>query len=98
MKKLIFMLLSPIWVIVEDLNRKFEHFVHETWPQTCDRIDFKFYKKQMKSENYEICHDNMISYVESVIKNWEGFCKSCDVCWLWNEVPRRSLIELCRIR
>ena len=74
-KKLIFMLLSPIWVIVEDLNGKVEHFVHEMWPQTCDQIGSKFYKKQMKSENYEICHDHTISYVESVIKNWEGFAK-----------------------
>ena len=27
----------------------------------------------MKSENHEICHDVMISYVEAVGKNWEGF-------------------------
>ena len=75
MEKLIFMLLSPIWVIVEDLNGKVEHFVHEMWPQTCDRIGFKFYKMQMNSENHEICLDVMISYEEVVIKNWECFAK-----------------------
>jgi len=73
--KLIFILLSQIWVTVEDLKGKIEYLVHEIWPRTYGWIDFKFYKKQMKSENHEICHDTMISYVESVIKNWEGFAK-----------------------
>ena len=29
----------------------------------------------MNYENHEICHDIMISYVEVVIENWEGFAK-----------------------
>ena len=41
----------------------------------CDRIGFKFYKMQMNSENHVICHDIMISYVDAVIKNWDGFAK-----------------------
>ena len=35
--------------------------------------DFKILKKQMKSENYEICQYLVISYVEAVVKNWVGF-------------------------
>ena len=69
MKKLILMLLSPIGVNVEDLKRKFKYLVRKTFPGTCDRIGFKFYKKQMSYENHDICHDIMISYVEIVIKN-----------------------------
>ena len=75
MEKLIFMLWSPIWVNVEDLNGKLKYLVRKTFPGMCDRIGFKFYKKQMNSENHEICHDIMISYVEVVIENWEGFVK-----------------------
>ena len=75
MEKMILMLLSSIWVIVKDLNGKFEHLVHETWPRMCGRIDFQFYKNQTKSKNQEICHDIMISYVEDVIKIWEDFAK-----------------------
>jgi|KBSSwiStaDraftv2_1062776.scaffolds.fasta_scaffold758761_1 hypothetical protein len=29
----------------------------------------------MNSENHVICHDIMISYVDAVIKNWDGFAK-----------------------
>ena len=39
-------------------------------------------KKQTKSENHEICQDLVISYVEAVVKNGEGFAQSVmyDVC------------------
>ena len=30
----------------------------------------------MKSENHEIYQDLVISYVEAVVKNWEGFAQS----------------------
>jgi putative transposon-encoded protein len=30
-------------------------------------------KMQMKSKNYEICQDVMISYMKVVVKIWEGF-------------------------
>ena len=63
------MLLSPIGVNVEDLKPKFKYLVRKTFPGKCDRIGFKFYKKQMNSENHEICLDVMISYEEVVIKN-----------------------------
>ena len=36
---------------------------------------FNFFKKQTKSENYEICHDIEISYVEIAVKNWGRFAK-----------------------
>ena len=72
---MIYMLLSPIWGIVEEFKGKIEHLVHETWPQTCGGIVFKFYKKQMKYENHEICHDIVLSYVKTVVKNWEDFSK-----------------------
>ena len=75
MEKLTFMLLSPIWFNVEDLKRKFKYLVRKTFPGTCDRIGFKFYKKQMSYENHDICHDIMISYVDAVIKNWDSFAK-----------------------
>ena len=30
---------------------------------------------QIKSENYEICHDMMASHVEAVIKGWEDLAQ-----------------------
>jgi hypothetical protein len=30
-------------------------------------------KNQMKSTNHDICHGVMLSYMEVVLKNWEGF-------------------------
>ena len=69
---MIFMVLSVVWGRIQERTRNFEHLVHETWPRTCGRIVFKFYKMQMKSENHETCRDVMISYVEDVIKIWEG--------------------------
>ena len=48
----------------------------------------------MKSENHEICHDIMISYVEIVIKNWGGFAK-VDMCVAYKSKHlRRSYREL----
>ena len=61
-----------MWGRIQEQTTNFEHLVHETWPQTCGRVVFKFYKKQTKFENYETCRDVMISYVEDVIKIWEG--------------------------
>ena len=34
----------------------------------CVRMILKFYKEQMKSENYEICQYLMILFVEAVVK------------------------------
>ena len=87
MKKLIFMLLSPIWVIVEDFKEKFEYLLHKTWPWTCDRIGFKFYKKQMNSKNHDICHDIICGGCDKKLRR---FCKSYEVCWLRNEVSPKK--------
>ena len=57
------------WVQFEALTKnskeKIEHLVHETWPQTCGWIVFKFYKKQMKSENHEISQCDISEEVSS---------------------------------
>ena len=73
--KMIFMLLSLMWGHIQEQTINFEHLVHETWPRTYGRVVFKFYKKQTKSENHETYQDVMISYVEAVIKIWEGFAQ-----------------------
>ena len=72
---MIFMLFSIMWGRIQEQTTNFERLVHETWPRTCGRVVFKFYKKQTKSENHETCQDVMISYVEAVIKIWEGFAQ-----------------------
>ena len=76
------MLFSIKWGRIQDQTTNFEHLVHKTWPWTCGRVVFKFYKKQTKSENHETCQDVMISYVEAVIKIWEGFAQvvTYDAC------------------
>ena len=40
------------------------------WPN-----GFQILKKQTKSKNHEICQDLMISYVEDVAENGEGFAQ-----------------------
>ena len=52
-----------------EMKGNFEYLIHETRPRTCGRIVFKLYKKQTKSENYEISQDLMISYMEAMVKN-----------------------------
>ena len=73
--KIIFLLFSIMWGRIQEQTTNFEHLIHETWPRTCGRVVFKFYKKQMMSENPETCQDVMISYVEAVIKIWECFAQ-----------------------
>ena len=82
MEKLIFMLWSPIWVNVEDLKGKLKYLVRKTFPGMCDRIGFKFYKKQTKFENHKICHDIICGDCDKKLRR---FCKSFDVRCLWNE-------------
>ena len=81
---MIFMLFIVMWGRIHEQTTNFEHIVHETWPRTCGRVVFKFYKKQTKSENHETCQDVMISYVEAVIKIWGGFAQvvTYDACHL----------------
>ena len=92
--KMIFMLFSIMWGRIQEQTTNFEHLVHETWPRTCGRVVFKLYKKQTKSENHETCQDVMISYVEAVIKIWEGFAQvvTYDACKPKN--LRRSLPQV----
>ena len=71
---MIFMVLSVVWGRIQERTQNFEHLVHETWPWTCGRIVFKFYKMQTKSGNHETCRDVMISYVEDVIKIKKVWC------------------------
>ena len=54
-------------------DQNFRHLVHETWPRTCVRSVFKFYKKQTKSKNHETYWDVVISYVKAMIKISEDF-------------------------
>jgi hypothetical protein len=46
------------------------HHAHKTWLWTCDLVFFKLYKTQTKSKSHETCWHIMISYVETLIKNW----------------------------
>jgi len=70
---MIVMLLSVVWGRIQERTRNLEHLVHKTWPRTCVRSVFKFYKKQTKSENHETCWDVVILYVEAMIKILEDF-------------------------
>ena len=89
-RKMIFMLLSPVWGLIREMKGNFEHLVHETRPRTCGRMVFKFIKKQTKSENHEFCEDLVISYVQAVVKNWEGFAQSYHVQCLQTEVSQKK--------
>ena len=82
--KMIFMLFSIMWGRIQEQTTNFEHIVHETWPLTCGRVVFKFYKKQTKFKNQKNCQDIMISCVEAVIKIWGGFAQvvTYDACHL----------------
>ena len=91
--KMIFMLFSIMWGRIQEQTTNFEHLVYETWPRTCGRIVFKFYKKQT-IENLETCRDVMISYVEAVIKNWGGFAQVCHVRCLPLGRPLHEIMKL----
>ena len=89
-RKMIFMLLSPVWGLIREMKWNFEHLVHETRPRTCGRMVFKFLKKQMKSKNHEFCEDLVISYVEAMVKNWEGFAQSYHVQCLQTKISQKK--------
>ena len=63
------------------------------WPN-----GFKFKKKQANSKNHEICLDLMISYVEVVVKIWEGFGQSVMYDVYKPKYLRRRIVALRRIR
>ena len=95
-QKMIFMVLSVVWGRIQEWTRNFKHLVHETWPRTCGRVDFKFYKKQTKSENHQTCQDVKISYVEAMIKKWGGFAQICHVRCLPPHRPLHQIMKLLR--
>ena len=74
-RKFIFILFNRHWGLIYEIKRKFKHVVKETRPRSRARADFKFYKKQTKSENHEIWQDVKISYVEAMVKNWQHFAQ-----------------------
>ena len=74
-RKFIFILFNRHWGLIYEIKRKFKHVVKETRPRSRARADFKFYKKQTKSENHEIWQDVKISYVEAMVKNWQRFAQ-----------------------
>jgi hypothetical protein len=67
------MILSVLWGRIQGQTWNFKHLVHETWPPTYVRFDFKLYKMQTKFKNHETCRDVVASHVEAVIKIWECF-------------------------
>ena len=89
---MIFMLLSPMWGCIHEMEGKFGH---EPWPRMCGQINLKFYKKQTKSENHKICHDIIISKVETVVKKiWEGFAYVVKYTPYRSKKLRRRSIDL----
>ena len=70
---MIVMLLSVVWGRIQERTQNFGHLVHETWPRTCMRSVFKFYKKQTKSKNHETYWDVVISYMEVMIKILDAY-------------------------
>ena len=51
---------------------------------------------QTKSENYEICQDVMVSYLEVVVNSWEGLVQFITCVAYKPKDLRRSLWELRR--
>lgn len=72
-RKMISMLSSWVWVLIHEMKRMLEHLVQQTRPQTCDQMIFTFFKKQTKFWIHETCHDVMVSYMETMVKKWDGF-------------------------
>ena len=79
-RKFIFILFNRHWGLIYEIKIKFKHVVKETQPRSRARADFKFYKKQTKSENHEIWQDVKISCVEAMVKKLTIFRTSCHVC------------------
>jgi len=95
-RNIIFTLLSPVWGRIHKIGGNFEHLAHESWPRTCGWIVLKLYKKQTKSEKHKFCHDIMISYIEAVVKNRQGFTQVITYVPYKSKHLRRKSIELRR--
>ena len=82
--------------LIHEMEGNFEDLSHKPRPQPCGRIVLKFYKKQMKSENYNICRDIMISYAVAKVNNWEGFVQVIMYAAYKSKHLRRRSMELWR--
>ena len=80
------------------MEGNFEQLAHEIWPRMCSWILLKFYKKQINSENHEICQDIMISYMESMLKNLVCFAEVVTYATYKSKHLRWSFIEFRRSR
>jgi len=72
-QKMILMIFRVCLGHIQELTWNLEHLVDVTCRGTCRKCDFKLYKMQTKSENHETCRGVVLSHVEVVVKNWEGF-------------------------
>ena len=88
---------STMWGRTEGVECNFERLRHEIWPCMCAWIVFKFSKNETMSENHKIYLGIMISYVEAVVKNWEGFTQVVTDAPYKSKHLRRRSIELRRI-
>ena len=70
---MIFMIFGVCWGRIQELTWNFEHLVDVTWRGTCGKSVFKLYKIRTKSKNDKTCRGVVLSHVESMVKNWEGF-------------------------
>jgi hypothetical protein len=105
MKKMTFLLVSLIWGCIQEQTRNLEHVVLETWPQTCVRNVWKFYKKQTKSlpsiEWTTLGKDDCFAkYLDSgtrpsvEVNNTRQRWLLCRVPWLWHSTTLPSLYPL----
>ena len=92
--KLIVMLVSVVRGRVQERTRNFGHLVHETWPRTCVRSVFKFYKKTNEVRKSW----NLLRYRDIIYggydKNFRRFRARCHVRCL---PPRRPLQEIMKL-
>ena len=49
----------------------------------------------MKSENYEICHDVVVSHVEAVIKSWEDLAHFVIAMFIKSKHARSICVIVC---
>ena len=92
---------SWYWVHCEALTmklKKIRTFCSQYMTTNGGWIVFKFCKMQTKYENYEICQEVKISYMEAVVNSWQGFAQFFMYDPYKPKHLRRSFIELRRIR
>ena len=92
------MIFSVCWGRIQGVTWNLEHLIDVTCRVSCGKSEFILYKIQTKSENHETCGGVVLSHVEVVVKNWEGFeqvvtsnAKNRDV-WVFG-IRRHNLLE-----